>query len=262
MTPENPTPEKTFEQLSEHFQNKIYNSRKGQIRLDLLQRDLAPLRETSPAMILDAGGGLGHMSRWFAEKGHNITLFDAAKNMLDAATVLNDKANVSEQFTLSQATIDQFCRHYEGHKFDLILCHAVLEWLEQPELAIAQLVPLLNEGGFLSLMFYNQHSLILKNALRGNLRKVKSGNWRGDGLGLTPYQALYPDSVYGWLNEQPLSIELTSGIRCFYDYLPKHVRDSYAIEDLLDLEREHSRKDPYVHMARYIHVLAKKNSTL
>lgn len=260
MTSNKPAPEKTFEQLSEHFQNKIYNSRKGQIRLDLLQQDLAPLRNTAPATILDAGGGLGHMSRWFAEKGHRITLFDAAKNMLEAATTLNNEANLSDRFSLSQATIDQFTTQYDGNGFDLILCHAVLEWLEQPEQAIAQLTALLNEGGCLSLMFYNQHSLILKNALRGNLRKVKSGNWRGDGIGLTPYQALLPEEVYRWLTEQNLSIEFTSGIRCFYDYLPKNVRDTYEMEDLLDLEREHYRKDPYVHMARYIHVLAKKNS--
>lgn len=260
MTSEKSAPENTFEQLSEHFQNKIYNSRKGQIRLDLLQRDLAPIRDTPPTMVLDAGGGLGHMSRWFAEKGHQITLFDSAKNMLDAAAALNDEAELSELFTLSQANINQFTSRYDGSGFDLILCHAVLEWLEQPEQAIAQLTSLLNEGGHLSLMFYNQHSLILKNALRGNLRKVKSGNWRGDGIGLTPYQALFPEAVYGWLDKQQLSIELTSGIRCFYDYLPKNVRDTYELEDLLDLERDHYRKDPYVHMARYIHVLAKKNS--
>lgn len=251
--------DQTFDQLSGHFQKKIYDSPKGQIRLDLLQRDLQPIREQSSLAILDAGGGLGNMSRWLAEAGHTITLIDAAEAMLVEAKKLNQQEGLADLIRLEHSTISDFVHTQQPQaRYDLILCHAVLEWLEQPELAIEQLSGLLADGGTLSLMFYNQHSLVLRNALRGNLRKVKRADWSGDGKGLTPYQALLPETVYQWLENNGLNIELTSGIRCFFDYLPKHVKENYDMTDLLDLERDHYRTEPYIHMARYIHVSAKK----
>lgn len=258
MNPDEKPLEETFEQLAEHFQHKIYNSPKGELRLALLKNDLAELRQQS-GTVLDVGGGLGHLSRWFAEAGHQVTLIDSAQAMLDAALVLNQQTQLTEKIALQQSTLADFPKLQAG--YDLVLCHAVLEWLQHPEQAIQQLSQLVNPQGHLSLMFYNQHSLVLRNALRGNLRKVKRADWRGDGKGLTPYQALLPEQVYDWLEHAGLKIQQRSGIRCFYDYLPKKARDTYAPEDILELELNHYRQQPYLHMARYIHVIAEKLAT-
>ena len=176
------------------------------------------------------------------------------QQMADAA-LLNQQAGLSRQIRLHQSSIEQFCDDNQ-QSFDLIICHAVLEWAENPQSLISRLSHQLQPGGQLSLMFYNQHSLVLRNALRGNLRKVKRADWSGDGKGLTPYQPLDPEQVYVWMRDSGFEITETSGIRCFYDYLPPKVRQSYAFEDILELERNHYRQQPYIHMARYIHVLA------
>ncbi|MCW8885037.1 MAG: methyltransferase domain-containing protein, partial [Motiliproteus sp.] len=165
--------------------------------------------------------------------------------------------NLDATINLHHATIEQFCQQSAGG-YDLLICHAVLEWLEQPQQLLQTLLKKLNTGGTLSLMFYNQHSLVLRNALRGNLRKVKRADWRGDGQGLTPYQPLDPDLLYQWLADEGFKIEERSGIRCFYDYLPIKVRQTYAFDDILELELNHYRQQPYIHMARYIHVIATK----
>ncbi len=246
-----------FDQLSEHFADKIYNSPKGKIRLALLQQDLQLLRQQPSLNILDAGGGQGHISRWFAEQGHQLDLCDASEQMLHSARQINLEQGLAEQIRLHHSNIEQFC-HQKSSRYDAVICHAVLEWSESPEHLVRQLCATLKPGGSLSLMFYNQHSLVLRNALRGNLRKVKRADWRGDGKGLTPYQPLDPEQVYQWLEQQSINIDLKSGIRCFYDHLPLKVKQTYAFEDILELERNHYRQQPYIHMARYIHVLGRK----
>ena len=248
-----------FDQLSEHFADKIYNSDKGRIRLALLQRDLENIRQRQPMTILDAGGGQGHMSRWFAGAGHQLDLFDASKEMLAKADLLNKDAGLSNNIELHHSTIEQFCQSRKD-QYQMLLCHAVLEWLEDPFTLLNNLLDHLSPGGTLSLMFYNQHSLVLRNALRGNLRKVKRADWRGDGQGLTPYQPIAPDHIYAELSAAGLTINQLSGIRCFYDYLPVKVRQTYEFDDILELEIDHYRQQPYIHMARYIHVIATKSA--
>ncbi len=248
-----------FDHLAEHFADKIYNSAKGRIRLALLQQDLSSLADQPPLTILDAGGGQGHISRWFARQGHQVVLCDASAPMLEKAAALNQQAGLAERIQLQHLSVAQFC---QGNRqaFDLILCHAVLEWVQQPQLLLQQLLPQLKVGGWLSLMFYNRHSLVLRNALRGNLRKVKRADWRGDGRGLTPYQPLDPEQVYQWLDALSVEVEQLSGIRCFYDYLPAKVKQDYRFEDILELERDHYQQQPYIHMARYIHLLGRRRA--
>ncbi|MEH6814184.1 MAG: methyltransferase domain-containing protein [Motiliproteus sp.] len=246
-----------FDQLSEYFAEKIYNSAKGQIRLALLQRDLDTLRQSPPLHILDAGGGQGHISRWFAAQGHQLDLCDASQQMLEKAQLLNQQAGLDQQIQLHHANIEQFCVENK-QLYDAVICHAVLEWVEHPQQILQQLITRLRPGGTLSLMFYNQHSLVLRNALKGNFRKVKKADWRGDGKGLTPYQPLDPEQIYRWLKDQSTDINSLSGIRCFYDYLPMKVKQNYEFDDILELELNHYRQQPYIHMARYIHVMSTK----
>lgn len=49
------------------------------------------------------------------------------------------------------------CPHFCGvEKFDLILCHAVLEWLDDPKSAVRDLARLVKPGCRMSLMFFNR----------------------------------------------------------------------------------------------------------
>jgi S-adenosylmethionine-dependent methyltransferase len=49
-----------------------------------------------------------------------------------------------------------------GESFDVIICHAVLEWLADPQDALGRLSGLLKADGLLSLMFYNRNASLLK----------------------------------------------------------------------------------------------------
>ena len=67
--------DQNFDNLSDRFRKNIYNTPKGQIRLNILWRDLLekiPEIETGGLSILDAGAGQGNFALQLAQKNHQI----------------------------------------------------------------------------------------------------------------------------------------------------------------------------------------------
>ncbi len=246
-----------FEQLSQRFARNIYSTDKGQIRLQLLQQDLVDLVAPSGQLILDAGGGQGQLARWCAQQGNHLVLCDLSAQMLEQAQLANQQHQLSDKFELIESSIEKFCQQ-DQRQFDLILCHAVLEWVVDPEQLLTALVDRLKPGGRLSLMFYNRHSIVLRNGLRGNFRKALSSDLSGNGTGLTPTHPCQPEQIEAILQQLELTIELRAGVRCFYDYLPIKVRQEYKFEDILEMEQTFRHQPPYNLMARYIHLIGHK----
>ena len=56
-------PDKNFDDLAQHFQRKIYDGPKGQIRIAVLLRDLEEngVLAQDPVAVLDVGGGLAYI---------------------------------------------------------------------------------------------------------------------------------------------------------------------------------------------------------
>lgn len=62
-----------------------------------------------------------------------------------------------------------------GKPVDLILFHAVLEWVAEPQEMLRALWSVLRPGGALSLMFYNANGLLMHNMVAGNFDYVQIG---------------------------------------------------------------------------------------
>ena len=62
--------------------------------------------------------------------------------------------------------------------------------------------------------------------------------------------------MLGWLQAGGFSVKVRTGIRVFHDYLHHDVRAKVDEEDLLALETDYSRREPYRSLARYYHVVA------
>jgi S-adenosylmethionine-dependent methyltransferase len=147
----------------------------------------------------------------------------------------------------------------------VIIFHAVLEWMEEPKAGLQSLLKWLKPGGTLSLMFYNIHSLIFKNLLRGNFPKIEHRDFRGDPGGLTPINPLDPVEVEQWLSAWGLTVYGKRGIRCFYDYMDhsmKHKKLATALEDIIRMEKIYGIQEPYRHLARYLLIHCSSKTTL
>lgn len=244
-----------FDDLAVRFAQKIYGNNKGAIRLAVLQADLQTVLPAQPLRILDIGAGLGHMALWLAQQGHRLTLAEPSTPMLQEAKESFDKNGVIAE--LLHCDWQQLVAS-QPQPFDLVLCHAVLEWLAEPAALIDSLQGLVKPGGWLSLAFYNKDALVLHNLIKGNLRKLAKQQFAGDDGGLTPQQPLDPRKVEQLLIDNGWLIQQRSGIRVFHDYMQPRFRDKIADDELVATELQYRNHPTLGPLGRYLHWLCQR----
>ncbi|WP_409280571.1 methyltransferase [Pseudomonas defluvii] len=238
-----------FDELATRFAEKIYGGAKGAIRLAVLQADLVESLPDRPLRVLDIGAGLGHMALWLAERGHQVTLAEPAAPMLDGARARF--ADAGQHATFIQAPWQDLLGQLT-EPYDLVLCHAVLEWLAEPEAILPVLHQLTRPGGWLSLAFYNRDALVYRNLLKGHFRKMRRNSMAGEKQSLTPQKPLDPRELKVHL-ERLWQVENESGVRVFHDYMPSEFQAKAALSDLLEMELAHRRHPAFAGLGRYLH---------
>lgn len=248
--------DKNFDDLVHHFKHNIYGRLKGKIRLAVIERDLAPYLKTKK-VIVDAGGGQGQFSLSLAQRGHKVTLCDISEKMLELA-----KQNATEQARHNTRFIQcalQDLAEQLNAPADIVLCHAVMEWLAKPEDAISYLAKCVTSKGIVSLAFFNIDSIIFKNLIRANYRKVDANDHVGMEGSLTPINPLKKDTVFSWCKQAGFEIVDYSGIRVFHDYIIDPTTRNRHPEAAIDAELKYSQQEPYRSLGRYIHVVMRKS---
>lgn len=261
----NTATDRNFDDIANHFAHKVYGSLKGQIRLAVLQRDLdealAPLaaRLGRALRILDIGAGLGQIGLHLAALGHELTLSDVSANMLAKAKAAADAQGLSHRMRFIVGAYQALDTEIHG-QYDVILCHALLEWLAEPVAVMAFFERYLTAGGLLSLCFYNPAAPVYRNLIMGNFHHLKQPK-AADTKSLTPNHPTSPETVHAWLSEYHYHIISESGIRVFYDYTV-HKRGGLAHpEAVIDMELQYSRQLPFRLMGRYLHIIAQRHPT-
>lgn len=267
--------DRNFDDLATRFQKNIYGGLKGQIRLAVLNRDcaahlpIAPFASSSSQSwrILDAGGGQGQFSLSLAQAGHQLVLCDISAEMLKVAAAEVQAGELQSRVRLLQSSIQDLSGNLSSDEqtFDLVICHAVMEWMQDPSELLSHLCKHLKPGGYLSLIFYNLNSLIFKNCLRTNFTKIINKDFTGAAGSLTPINPLTTEQVLAWVDEHPLELMSHSGIRVFHDYIlsdtHKHkLSEGKTPEQLIQMELELSQQEPFRSLGRYIHLLMRFNS--
>ncbi len=245
-----------FDGFVEKFERSIYGSFKGEWRLKLLKEDLAILHEGAPLDVWDAGCGLGQMALWFAEAGHRLTCNDISFKMLEKAQTHFAEAGCVADFHKAPAQEVAASLPLQ----DLVLYHAVIEWTAKPLETLGVVTDRVKPGGYLSLLFFNQHSLIYRNVMQGSWRlgTILQNRWYGRGKRLTPPHPQAPETLIAWLEANGFDIEVQTGIRVFYDYMGKEILENTNFDELMEVEYRYCRRPTFRNMGRYIHILAKK----
>ena len=270
MTKQPLNQDRNFDDLAQRFKKNIYGGLKGDIRLAVLNRDFsqyipvapfAPGAAERPLRILDAGGGQGQFSLQFARAGHHLVICDISKEMLKLAEEVVQRDSLQERVSLLQCAIQELPSYLpcgdEG--FDLVLCHAVIEWMTEPQTLLPCLLSYLKPAGYLSFTYYNLNSLIYKNLLRTNFKKIIQQDFSGERGSLTPINPMPPATIDGWLAGLALEVLNRSGIRVFHDYIFDGANREREPENVIALELEYSQREPFLSLGRYIHILAIKH---
>ena len=248
-----------FDRIGAHFLKNIYATVKGRIRLAVLQRDLQPLLTAEPLRILDIGGGAGHMALWYADLGHDVTVVDVSHVLLDEGRAAAQALNLPATFVQADAFALEAA--LGGAQYDLVCCHAVLEWVENGAELLASCAARIRPGGYFSLMYYNAYALRFAQHVFGNFAYLDRDlrPYRKTAK-LTPTHPRSPEEVGAALDNLSLYPVRRSAIRCFYDYMKPHDRARHSTDEITARELALSTEPHYLNVARYIHELRHKNA--
>ncbi len=257
--------DRNFDDISAHFEKKIYGGLKGEIRLAVLRHDIFgwvkswQQTHNRPLRVLDVGAGLAQISIELAKDGHDVTINDISANMLEIAK--QNAGEAAQTITWHTCPYQQLDDKLTG-KYDLILCHAVLEWLAEPKLIMdffdRWLVDDRAEKGVLSLCFYNPASFVYRNLVMGNFNLLHNKDFKADNGSLTPNHPVAKDEVIAWINDHHYQILHTSGLRVFHDYSPLKRGGHTNPQAVIEMEVAYSGQDPYKWLGRYLHFLVSK----
>ena len=248
-----------FDGIANKFDKNIYGTSKGQLRHRLLLEYLSDYLDGEDSLnVLDAGGGTGMMSRDFALRDHQVTLIDSSSDVLDIA---KERLAQFDNCTILQSGILDIESALEKQsEFDLVLCHAVLEWLPNPFEVIQFIIDkLLKPNGVLSLSFFNYDAMLLNNVLYGNFAYVKSGLKVRNTVRLNPHNPQKPEEVIQFIIQNTNAAVIHhAGIRCFHDYMLDKSKIENEFEALYEMERTYGCKAPYKWIGKYCHFLVRK----
>jgi S-adenosylmethionine-dependent methyltransferase len=242
----------TFDERAEWF-DEHYSTTRGRVRRELV---LERVRATAPppAAVLDVGGGSGAIAIPLAADGYRVTVADPSSAMLDIAAAKAEEAGVD--IRVEQIGIDDLPGSSLG-TFDLVCCHAVLLYVDDPVSALRTLRSAAREGATLSLLEKNRDALAIRPGLAGDYAEalrvlddpVATGN-----LGI-PNRSHSVATWLAWLDDAGWDVSSWAGIRLFSDTAPDDVPEP-AFRALLELEREAGAREPYRSLARLVHFAA------
>jgi len=211
--------------------------------------------------VVDAGGGTGGFAVPLAAAGHRVTVVDPSPDSLAALQRRASERGVQDRVTAVQGDLDDLSRLVPDGSADLLLCHSVLEVVDDPARALAAAAAALRVGGRLSLLVANRDGAVLARAVAGRPDEAArvltdpSGRW-GEADGVARRFCL--DDLVPLLVDAGLAVAQLHGVRVVADLVPSAVLDTEpgAAAALLALERALSTRAPFRDLATQMHVLA------
>lgn len=244
----------TFDERAGWF-DEHYLSTRGRTRLALvLERLVAAIEGPTTARILDAGGGSGAFAIPLAERGHDVTLLEPSGGMLEVA-----RRAIAARGVTVRVVEGDIARGGELAlgPYDVICCHAVLLYLDDPQGALASLRGMARRGTILSILEKNADGLALRPGMAGDYAEairllddpISAGN-----LGI-PNRARSMSEWTAMLEGTGWQLDDRTGVRLFSDSAPDDLAPE-RFDALLELERRAGRREPYRSVARLHHLLA------
>ncbi len=181
--------------------------------------------DLSGKRILDFGSGEGITANHFAKK-NDVTAIEPSDEVLASAWT-------DYQYTQIKGDISTLSQFQDGF-FDMIICHNVLEYLDNKEAVLKELTRVLKKDGILSIVKHNRAGRVMQMAVL--LDDLKKANELLDGK----------KDVYG--------------IRTFWDLQQnqdKHQEEEWQ-KEMVQLEMRVSQIQQFRDIAFFHHLLLKK----
>lgn len=229
-----------------------------------LARHLPPPGAQRVLRVLDAGCGQGAQAIRLAAAGHQVTGLDTDPRMLDAlrAELAGQPAEVIARVDLVVGSVQQAATLLPPGSYDLVVCHGVLMYLDDPAPAVQALAAMLAPGGVLSVLARNQVGIAVRAGHRGRWAEAMAGLTGDTGyvneLGVAA-RADTIDGVHALVRRQGLEPLGWYGVRALSDSTTLAAPPPGAdLAAMLAAEELAGRTDPYRQVAPLFQVLARR----
>jgi S-adenosylmethionine-dependent methyltransferase len=218
-----------------------------------------------PLDVLDVGCWMGEVSLRLAAAGHRVTLLEPSTCLLD--TVQARAEQEMPQACAGLSFMNQRVEDLENHQagpFDLVICHETIEYMDDPLRAFNIITRVLRPRGLLSLVFLNRFGevarlLLAERDVAAAASAFERETFPTDLNRGTGY--LYSTrELLGLMEPLGYTAEGEYGLRVFCDYLDCSdfgLKDCFSA--MADLEERLGKEQAFLHMARFIHLIARKD---
>lgn len=237
----------------------------GRLRYTVAEANLRrrlPALGPGPLRVLDLAGADGGDAMRLLRDGHRVTIVDYAPGMLAAAAERAAHAGAEDRLTTVEADVRELPQTVTGGRYDIVLCHNLLQYVDDPAPVVRSAASLVRGGGLISVMAVNRHA----NPLTLAVRSLDPG---------AALDALDRRQAHGETFDAELALhtaeEITEvlagagctdvehcGIRCVQDHITddarKHDPDFFAALEALELAM--TNRHPYPHTAKFFQLLA------
>ena len=245
-------------------------SPEGRLRTDLAfanLEDFLPLSQAKkPRYVLDVGCGTGATAVRLARLGFHVTQLDSSQAMLDIARRTAEEAGVTNRVTRRHGDAAQLTDLFPAASFDVVLCHNLLEYVDDPASVLRGAARLLRDtSAILSIVVRNQAGEVFKAALQaGDLAAAEANltaEWGFESLYGGRVRLFTSSGLHAMLNSESLAVISERGVRIVADYLPPGISRTSEYARILELERKLGSRPEYAAVARYTHCLARRMVT-
>ena len=123
------------------------------------------------ARIVDIGGGTGGFAVPLAELGHTVQVIDPSPDALASLDRRARERGVADRVTGQQGDLSDLPDLVD--EADLVLCHGVLEMVDDPAASLASIADVLRPGGHLSLLVAQRHAAVVARAMAGHFQAAR-----------------------------------------------------------------------------------------
>ncbi len=207
--------------------------------------------------VVDVGSGTGGFAVRLAALGHQVTVVDPSPDALAGARWRAAERGVTLTAVQGEAG-DLLSLAGEGAA-DLVVCHNVLEYVDEPATAMAAIAQVLRPGGTVSVLAANVVAAVLQRALAGRYAEAKRLlTERPDpvqGPGPAEPRRFTLAELIALIEGAGLRAGAAQGIRVFTGLLPGAGADPVTAEALRDLETAAASYPALRDIAARLHVL-------
>jgi S-adenosylmethionine-dependent methyltransferase len=231
--------------------------------LDALATEQGAVLSRSALDVVDVGGGTGGFAVPLAGLGHSVTVVDPSPDALAALQRRAADAGVAARIRAEQGDAGALAAVVGASSADLLLCHGVLEYVDDPKAAVLDMLEVLRPGGLVSVLVAQRLGALLARALSGRFGaalRVLEDPAGGSGPGDPVLRRFDRASLLGLFDAEPVRLRAVHGVRLFTDLLPGALVDGdpEAGQALLDLERATSGHPELAAVSAQLHVVLQR----